>query len=132
MADRKAARQALKALMETVTTFVVVYGSEVFDFQRQSPVCMIHGDGSAPAPSTTLGSDQRQHAYIISLWWRRAETTEDDIDDLSAEVFDVLEANGGPANDWAALTIDENFSQLDYPILDGVMYRRERIRVIIW
>lgn len=132
MDSRKAARAALKTLLETITTFEGVYDQLQADFGGLSPICMLASDGSRPAETTTLAGYEREHAILIGLWWARHATVEDDIDDLSAAVWDVLEANTGPTNDWGGLTIDEQFSQQDWPIVDGVMYRLEVIRVLIW
>ncbi len=131
MNSRRTAREGLVSLLNTVGTFVAVYDREVFDFQRLSPVAMVHSDGTAPG-FDSLSSFHRQQALIISIWWKRTEATEDNIDDLSEDVIDLLEANAGLTASWEGLQIDETFSFLDYPILDGVQYRRERIRVIIW
>lgn len=132
MNDRKAARKALAALLETITTLEAVYDHESLDMAGLSPVAMVHSDGTSPGPAVGLGATMRQHAFLVSILWARGDDTEDDIDDLSAEVFAVLEANQGSTADWDSLTIDDNFSGLDYPIASGVMYRREQIRVIVW
>jgi hypothetical protein len=132
MNDRKAARKALATLLETITTFEAVYDHESLDLAGLSPVAMVHSDGTAPGPGVALDTTMRQHAFLISILWARGDNTEDDIDDLSAQVFALLEANQGPTADWGSLSIDDNFSGLDYPIANGVMHRREQIRVIIW
>ena len=129
MNSRKAAREALATLLGGISTFVAVYDHEVLDFQRQSPVAMVHSDGTAPG-FDSLSSFHRQQALIVSIWWKRDSATEDYIDDLSEDVYDLLEENA-EAVGWDNLQIDEAFSILDYPILDGVQYRREMIRVLI-
>lgn len=131
MNSRKTAREALATLLGSISTFVATYDREVLDFQRQSPVGMVHSDGTAPG-FDSLSAFHRQQALWVSIWWKRDESTEDYIDDLSEDVYDLLEANAGQTLSWDGLQIDETFSQLDYPILDGVQYRRERIRVVIW
>ena len=130
MNSRKTAREALATLLATNATFVAVYDRQVKDFGQLSPVGMVYSDGTRPI-NLTLDTDYREHAFLIDIWWARDESTEDRIDDLSEDVFDLLEANEQTAN-WASLTIDENFSLLDYPMVDSVMYRRETIRVLIW
>ena len=132
MNDRKATREALAALVATNTTLVEVYDNETLDFGGRSPVAMVQSDGTAAGPALTLSGHMRQQRYILSLWWRRGETTEDDMDELSAAIYDLLEANSGLTPDWGSLEAADGFSELDYPILDGVMYRRERIRVVAW
>ena len=130
MNSRKTTREALATLLDTIPTFVEVYDRQVADFSQQSPVGMVYSDGTRPV-NLTLNTDYREHSFLIDVWWARDGDTEDRIDDLSEDVFDLLEANQETAN-WTSLTIDEQFSILDYPILDGVMYRRETIRVLIW
>ena len=132
MNSRKAARQALATALGTITTFVAVYDHETLDFGRRSPVGMVHSDGTGLGPGTSLAGGERMHGLIISIWWRRDESSEDYIDDLSQEVYDKLLSLSGPTADWSGLDIDEEFSEMDYLVLDGVMYRRERIRVVIW
>lgn len=132
MNSRKDAREVIAALMSTITTFQAVYEYLKPDFGGLSPVCMLQSDGTRPADTTTLAGYEREHAILIGIWWARHATVEDDIDNLSEDVWDVLEANTGPTADWGGLTIDENFSQLDYPIVDGVQYRLEVVRVLIW
>lgn len=133
MNSRKDARQAVATLLESDPTLVEVYDHETKDFGGLTPVAMVHSDGTSHGPGQFLSGYQRSHALLISLWWNReGATTEDNIDDLSEAILDLLEANRGPSNDWGSLEIDDGYSQLDYPILDGVMYRREQIRVIVW
>jgi hypothetical protein len=132
MADRAASRAKLATILATNTTFVTGYAYESLDFQRQSPVYMVHSDGSTIGPARTLGRQHRRHAFLISLWWKRGTTTEDDMDALSAAVITLIENNSGANDTWDSLELDGAFSQMDYPIVDGVMYRREQIRVIVW
>lgn len=131
MNDRKAARKALAALIEdNVPTFAAVYDHESLDIQGKTPICMVYSDGSQPGPEVELSGHGRQHALLISIWWERGDSTEDDIDDLSAEVFTVLEDNYGTTDTWSGMAIDDAFSQMDYPLAG--QYRREQIRVIIF
>lgn len=120
---RKDERQELKTLLETISTLQAVYDHEVKDFRRISPVAMVHSDGT----QTLHRVDGFNHAFIVSLWWKRSSDggdTEDYMDDLGDEVRSLLLNQ----ND---LLIDENYSQMSYPVIDGIMYRRETIRVIM-
>jgi hypothetical protein len=128
---RKAARKALAALLATLPDFEAIYDYENEDFERLSPVAMVHSDGSAMTGAATFADLPRLHALIISVLWRRTETTEDAIDDLSAKVLDLIEDNEQTA-DWNQITLEETGSELDYPIIDGHQYRRERFTVFIW
>ncbi len=125
---RKDARQALAALLDTNATLQAVYAHEVKDFKRISPVAMVHSDGIQPY----LHRDGFGYALIVSLWWKRSSDgadTEDAMDDLSEQIVDLLlESTTG---ELSGLVIDEEFTRMDYPVVDGVMYRRERIRVIV-
>jgi hypothetical protein len=128
----KDARTALATLLGSVTTLQAVYPALKADFGGLSPICMLSTDGTRPAETTVLAGYEREHAILVGLWWARHATVEDDMDDLSEDVWDVLTGNTGPTADWGGLTIDEQFSQRDWPIVDGVQYRLEVIRVLIW
>ena len=120
---RKALRQALTTLLDTNATLQVVYDHEVKDFGRVSPVAMVHDDGTQLYDRDPTYN----YAFIVSIWWKRdadGGETEDAIADLSEAIFTLLLTR----ND---LIIDDSFSRLDYPIVDGILYRRERIRVIL-
>jgi hypothetical protein len=133
MNSRKAAREALATLLDNgIATLQTVYDRETLDFGNLSPVATVHSDGTGPGPGLSLGVYQRQHAFIVTIYWLWTETTEDDMDDLSEDVFDFLEANGASNGTWSSLTYDENFSATGYETLDGVVYRIEQIRVIVW
>lgn len=131
--SRKTARQAVADLISRgLTDLVATYDHEHADFGRRSPVAMVYSDGTAPMDPGRARVDQ--HSLLISLWWSRSDddATEDYIDDLADELRRLIEANRQSKPDWTSLTIDDGFSEMDYPIVDGVMYRRETIRVIIW
>lgn len=123
--SRKSQREALATLLSTITTFVAVYDRETPDFAGLSPVGMVHSDGTAQGPNQTFAEPGRQFAYMVSLWWKWDTATEDSMDELSDDVFDLLNA----ANSQYEV---DGFSAMDYPMVDGVMYRREVIRVIDW
>lgn len=125
---RKTARQHMATLLGTITTFVAVYDHEPKNPGGRSPIATIHSDGTR----TTFPDFARQwHRLIITLWWKRTDgdATEDYIDDLANEVRQKLIDNTQIASKWADLEFDEEFSEMDYVLLDGTMYRRERIRV---
>lgn len=122
--DRKTARQELTTLLDTNATLQAVYDHETKDFRRVSPVAMVHSDGTA---QLHRDADGYNYAFIVSLWWKRDSDggdTEDAIDDLSKAIFLLLHTRRD-------LIVDGGFTSMDYPIVDGVMYRRERIRVIL-
>jgi hypothetical protein len=120
---RKDKRQAIKTLLETNTTLQAVYDHEVKDFRRVSPIATVHSDGSLLLDRDASFED----AFIISLWWKRSTDggdTEDALDDLADEVRALILSS----ND---VYLDDSFSQMGYPVVDGVMYRQERIRVTV-
>lgn len=120
---RKAARQSLVTLLQTNTTLQAVYDHEVSDFRRVSPVAMVHSDGT----QTLHRASGFNFAFVVSLWWKRSTDggdTEDYIDDLSDAIYALLLAQNN-------LIVDQDYSRLSYPMVDGVMYRREEIRVIL-
>ena len=132
MNSRKAARAALGNLLDTISTFSAVYDAQPTSFGGLSPVAILASDGTRPGPDMNLASHEREAAILIGLWWERHATVEDNLDDLSEDVIDLLEANSGPTASWDSIEIDENFSAVDWAIVDGKMYRVEVIRVLIW
>lgn len=124
---RKAARATVLALLTSLKgtdagDLVEVYDHETKDFARLSPVAMINSDGTNPVLTFT----EQEFRFNIWLWIRRDDdaATEDAIDDLCDRLMDVIL---GAAN----IRFVETFSELDYPTVDGVQYRRERIGVIV-
>lgn len=133
MTQRKTIRQALATFLnDNIATLVAVYDHENVNFAGLSPVAMVHSDGTAPETMTSNNTSARRYGYIISLLWKRSDddNTEDYLDDLSDEVMNQIEANR-QTNDWTLLTLDPSFSEMDYPLVDKVLYRRERIRVLV-
>jgi len=131
MNSRKAARQAVAALLVAgIPDFQAVYDHEVLDPGGLSPIAIVQSDGTAPP--TTFGADSRQQALIITISWIWTDTTEDNVDDLSDAVLDLIEANSEMDGIWSALSQDNTFSRSGYtdPI-DGIVYRLESIRVIV-
>lgn len=129
---RKDAREAMVTLLATINTFVAVYEREVPDFGGLSPVGMVYSDGTRAGPARTLGQYQQEHALLIAIWWKWGSATEDDIDTLSEDVWALIESPGEVEHTWGSIEADEGFSQMDYPLIDGVLYRREVIRVRVW
>ncbi len=130
LTSRKAVRQQLAVLLDEITN-LTVYDHEVKDFQRLSPVAMVHSDGTM----TTFPDFAREfHRFWISIFWARGDddATEDYIDDLATAVRQKLLDNLEEAGLWHDIHFDEEFSELDYPIIDSVMYRRERFRVTVF
>lgn len=132
MATRSDIRAELKTLLQTISTFVSVSDYESFDFQRMSPVAMILNDGTRPGPVISFTSRNHTHAMIIQIWWKREDATETLFDTLTEAVFALLEANQGANSVWNSLELDQNFSVIGYPVVDGVMYQIEQIRVLVW
>lgn len=132
MTTRAAIRAKLKTLLETLTDFVQVSDHESFDFQRMSPVAMILNDGTRPGPAISFSSRNHTHAMIIQIWWKREDTTETLFDALTESVFALMEANSDANATWNSLELDNNFSTIAYPVVDGVQYAVEQIRVLVW
>lgn len=122
---RKTARGIVLTMMTTLKgsaagDLVEVYDHEVKDFGRLSPVAMINSDGTNPV----LTFDGQEYRFNIWLWIQRGDddATEDAMDDLSDRLMSAILSNG-------SVYLNDDFSELDYPIVDGVQYRRERVRV---
>jgi hypothetical protein len=130
-ADRAASRAALKVLLETITTFEIVYNGAPFNTGGLSPVAMVTSDGTETGPGETFTTTATAHRILIDLLWLRVATTEADIDALSAVVFALLKANRYANATWTSMEIDGR-SQLDYVLIDGKDYRLERIPVVVW
>ena len=132
MTTRAAIRAELKTLLETLTDFVQVSDHESFDFQRMSPVAMILNDGTRPGPAISFSSRNHTHAMIIQIWWKREDTTETLFDALTESVFALMEANSNANAAWNSLELDNNFSTIAYPVVEGIQYAVEQIRVLVW
>lgn len=131
LTSRKLVRQRLATLLDEITTLVTVYDHETKDFERKSPIATIHSDGTL----TTFPDYTREfHRFWISAYWRREDDdiTEDYVDDLAAAIRQKLIDNLEETGYWHDIHFDEEFSEMDYVIIDGVMYRRERWRVTIF
>lgn len=131
--SREPARKAIAALLETVDDFAAVYPYETKDFGGQSPVAFVH---SISTDMRIANAWAQYHSYLITLLWRRddAESVEDSIDELANDVRAALIGASGTQTDWTRLFIDgdgqaDDSPGLDYPIIDGVQYRREVISV---
>ena len=132
--SRKEIRQAVATLLSSnVSDLVATYDHQTKDTAGQSPIAMVHSDGTGYSPLRTHNDLSRQHALIIGLLWKRIEedATEDYLDDLGDDVRDVLDNNYRNAT-WKALRVDQEFSQMDYVTVEGQQYRREQIRIVVW
>lgn len=132
MGNRKDIRQALATLLsDNIATLVAVYDHETVNFEGKSPVAMVHSDGVG-ADELTESRTSRRYAYIITLMWKRTDddATEDYLDDLSDNVTDLIVSNIGTTS-WKRIYLDEQFSEMDYPLIDDTLYRRERMRVLV-
>lgn len=126
--SRKVCRQHLATLLRTISDFQQVYDHQTKDFGGITPVAMVYSDGTR----TMANWREEWHGYAIDILWRRSDddTTEDYLDDLAQEVRDTLIQHSTATGKWVDLQPEEaDFSALDYPMIDNVMYRRERIRV---
>lgn len=131
LSSRKDARKALRDLLANeIPAFVESYDHETKDFGRKSPVGMVHSDGTR---TQVPGYADEYHAFIITLLWKRddGQATEDNIDDLARDVRQLFFDHDQEPGLWDDLRFDEEFSGMDYPLIDNVQYRRERIRVLV-
>jgi len=131
LTSRKRTRQQLRDLLDEITTLVEVFDHQAVDFGRRTPVAMVYSDGTR----TQFPDYAREyHRFIIEFWWGRddANLTEDYLDDLAQEVRQKLYDNMEASGYWEDIAFDEEFSELDYPIVDGIQYRRERLRVTVF
>lgn len=130
MTSRKTSRAQMATLLGEISTFVAVYDHEVTNFDGKSPVGTIHSDGSRQQFPDYL---REWHRFVVTLWWKRADddATEDYLDDLAKAVRQKLYDNVEESGYWHEIEFDEEYSEMDYVILDGEMYRRERIRVAV-
>lgn len=131
MTSRKTSRGQLATLLgDNVATFVAVYDHEVKNFDGKSPVATIHSDGTRQQFPDYL---REWHRFILTLWWKRADddATEDYVDDLAKDVRQTIYDNIEAAGYWYDVEFDEEYSTMDYVMLDGEMYRREIIRLSV-
>lgn len=131
LTSRKLIRQRLATLIDEITTLVAVYDHETKDFERKSPIATVHSDGSM----TTFPDYTREfHRFWITIFWARTDDdfVEDYTDDLAAAVRQKLIDNLEEPGYWHDIHFDEEFSEMDYVIIDGVMYRRERWRITVY
>lgn len=133
MDSRKLARETLAGLLDDISTFVAVYDHLATSFDGVTPVAMVESFGTVWVNSN-FGSHERAQRMLIHIWWAWTDANEDRVDDLSAEVFDKLEANQQVSSVWDSLMIDDFGSTLTFsePDEDGRIYRIETIPVIVW
>lgn len=131
LSSRSGVRQQLAELLSDITTLVAVYDHETKDFKRQSPVAMVHSDGTR---REYAGHAREWHRFLITLWWRRDDgsLTESYLDDLGTAVAQKLLDNSDLPGYWQDLEFDEEFSEMGYYTVDGVQYRYERLRVVVF
>jgi len=124
MNSRRDARESLVELLEPVGTLRAVYG-RLPSTLVASPVAIVTSEGTVQRWST-LQSDERAQVLQVALWWLRSDDTiEGRLDDLSEQIFDLLQSVDN-------LAINEAASLIDYPIVDGKQYIVERILVEMW
>lgn len=128
MSSRKTSRAQMATLLGQIATFVNVYDHQVKNFDGKSPVATIHSDGTKQLFPDCL---YEWHRFLVTLWWKRTDddATEDYIDDLARDVRQKIYDNVTAGSYWNDIEFDEEYSTMDYVILDGEMYRREIIRV---
>lgn len=124
MNSRKTARENLQAALDTIGTLQAVYDRLPSKFEV-SPVATVTSRGTINK-FDTLEAPHRAQVLMVTLWWeRKDDTIEDRLDDLSEEVYDLLESQTG-------LDVGQVESTIDYPIVDGTQYIIERIVVEVW
>lgn len=132
--QRQQIRKAIKVwVVGAIATFKTSYAYEPKDPGELAPFVTVHSDGT----SAYEDRDENRYAFIITIWVKRTgdgDTAEDSIDDLSEQAINLLMSGGSGI--LSSIRIDEayntlNFSGMDYPLINGVQYRRERIRVIV-
>ena len=130
LTSRKTSRAQMATLLGEISTFVAVYDHRTNNIDGKSPVGMVHSDGSMQTFPDYL---REWHRFIISLLWKRADddATEDYIDDLAKDVRQKLYDNVDEAGYWHDIEFDEEYSEMDYVLIDGEQYRREMIRVAV-
>lgn len=130
LTSRKTSRAQMATLLGEISTFVAVYDHQTKNIDGKSPVGMVHSDGSMQTFPDYL---REWHRFIVSLLWKRSDddATEDYIDDLAKDVRQKLYDNVDEAGYWHDIEFDEEFSEMDYVLIDGEQYRRELIRVAV-
>ena len=131
MNSRKEARHAIAGLLSAgIAEFEAVYPHSILDPGGLSPIATVESDGTAP--STSFSPTSRRQSLIISLLWVWTDATEDEVDDLSDAVLDLIDENSRMEGVYDALLQDPAFSESGYtdPI-EGIVYRVERIRVTV-
>ncbi len=131
--DREDVRKALLALLEDgIVAFKAGYAFETKDLLH-SPAVTVHSDGTSPYRDR----DNSQWRFIVSIWVKRSgdgSAAEDEIDTLSQEAIRIIIHDGSGI--LSSLRINETalagaFTAMDYPLVNGTQYRRERIPVTV-
>lgn len=133
MDSRKLARETMATKLATISTFVAVYDRLTTDFGGVTPIAMVESAGTGWVNESLAGPDRFQKLNIY-IWWEWTDANEDRVDDLSKDVFDLLDANLQAPGVWDSLLVDDLGSNLAYsePDENGKVYRIELIPVIVW
>ena len=126
----------MKELLEATGEFQAVFAEYPKQTGNVSPIAIVVGINTDWVNPNFAGY-QRGHRLAIHIWWDRTQSNEDDFDDLSQVVFEMLEANQSVSGGWDNLMIDEQSggSFLGYANSEeenGLSYREEIIPVLVW
>ena len=140
-ANRKDARKALAALLETALVGVglpaqAVYDFQVGDFGANNPVVVVTSTSADRSGKLSQSRYLTVFGYEIHLFvlyaledgtWTE-ENAEDALDTLEMSVFEVLRANAVNRPTWEALLYTQP-SEADSVIVAGLEYKHEVITV---
>ena len=140
--NRKTVRTAVKTVLETELVGVgkpaqAIYGYQVADFSRQSPVIVVTSGGSRRGvlSSKELGDTAFEiivHVFVLYAQddgtWTESQS-EDSLDDLEKEITDTL-TDAFDSQNWLLLGVS-GYSFLDPVIIGDEEYRHEAITLII-
>lgn len=142
MAGRKDIRGHLQTLLQAGLVgedkpVQVVYGGQIADFQKQSPVVVIASAGTERRRWTFQGGRalHRFTIYVFVLYkdedagWDE-EDAEDLLDDIEEGIAGILEANAGKCDYWQSLAYDGASECAGVPVA-GEEYRVETIPVVV-
>ena len=138
IADRKAARQALKTLLSTnLTNAVAGYEYAPHDLKGESPAFYISSSGSDPTPLTGKGVKNKFHlnVHLLALYSTNDTYTEAEaenaLDDLENQLRQTIAANRRSAANWQDLRYAGK-SNADQPILiGGELYLHEIVPIVM-
>lgn len=129
LTGRKTIRQTLATLLGEITEYQTGWDHQVKKTNGISPVFTVHSDGTRRLYSDYV---QEMHRFVVSILVKRVDddTSEDLIDDLELLTVQKL-ADNAQHTYWQDLEIDPDFSQMDYPLIEGIQYRREQLRLTV-